>query len=289
MLTVKGEVYKDVDRKDFNHYFAGTCMAWKLGLTKRRLYLVSSVANNDMIQGTYLTREKQFKEKVLPFKDWWTALDCVVLEMVQFNVPGGAVVWKQQLNKNLRKSVPWNTNGMKFYGNVKPEDKTMQAIAYAAFSPLYGIAHTFRTLPQVLAEGTTEATREKFLVDRTGNLLLYGGRLVGTLDGENILLHSDKSAVRRIVEQAGISRDRITNTAKPSLPPAHAGPLPQKLNHYWKTGYQPEMYPESGYCLKFLAAIHADKPVQRTYRGPYPGPENILPGWVLFSAWGKQE
>src|SRR4051812_40897146 len=107
-------------------------MAWKLSPTKRRLFIVSTT-DGESISGTYLTRESKFNNKKLPFASWWDSLDPIVLQPLIFNIGDGCAVWRHQLAKNLKKSFPWKSNNIKFYGNITAKDKLLQNVASIAF------------------------------------------------------------------------------------------------------------------------------------------------------------
>src|SRR4051812_46922410 len=123
MQVVSGSTYKDATPQDFNHYFGTTAMKWRIGIHKARLFLVNQT-DGDSITGTYLTRQKEWKEKKIPFAEWWASLDPILPHPIMFNMENGCGTWFPNLARNMRKSFPWYVNQIQFRGRWKPEEIT---------------------------------------------------------------------------------------------------------------------------------------------------------------------
>jgi len=252
-------------------------MMWKLTSTKTRLFIVGEHENSDYITGTYLTREAQFKVKKISWQDWWKVLDPIVLEPLLFNVPGGCGLWKHPLAKNLRKSFPWKTGGIQFFGPIKPEDKTMQKIGSIAFGELYGRPKTYPTLLEGLDSGTSIACAKRFIIDRSKGKLLLLGRPLGEVAGATIRLFNSCSVFKELlVKKHGIPENYI-HIAPPIPKPKDPEPVDMVFNKNWIEGYHPE-----GIAVGYsVIQIGTDK--MRTYTGV---PGKLLLGWILYNSWG---
>lgn len=286
MLTVNGALYKDVNGQDFNHYFSSTAMAWKLSQTKRRLFLVSQVEGPN-ITGTYLTREKEFKNKQLPFVSWWNHLDAITTQPLMFNLPGGAALWYQKVNKNLKKSFPWQVNHVTFFGAVDAHHKTMQFVAHEAFQELYGTKPIFPTLPEAMERADSAlVTREGFLVDRKTGKLWYKTQQIGTVEGHELQITQSKSVLVSLLKAYGVAGERITLIPNPLEPiQDQQGAIPMKLNNEWVEGYEPMTFPQRGYSV--VKYVPGEPQQYRTYNGYYPGPALLTAGWNAHNYWGQ--
>lgn len=291
MLTVNGAAYKDVSMQDFNHYFASTAMAWKLSPTKRRLFLVNSVGSSNTISGTYLTREKQFKDKNIAWKDWWLALDPIVLQPLMFNLKNGCAIWRHPLAKNLRKSFPWQVNCLRFFGKVEPNDKTMQAIASVAFSELYGNPKIFPTTRAALQQDVpAQVTAEKFLLDRNNSLLYYYSRAIGAVKEDKITLPAKNLAFKSLLMRYAVPPSQIEIVGNPVVQKVEEVLAENHMKHnkHYVAGYEPLRWPlDPWYSVQCLQQGHPEFGMSRTYKGKYPGPGNLLQGWVTYN-YGNQ-
>lgn len=286
MLTVNGAVYKDVNAHDFNHYFSSTAMAWKLSSAKRRLFVVTGLEGHT-IKGTYLTREKEFKPKVIPFKDWWGSLDAITLQPLMFNLPLGAGVWFQKLNKNQKKSFPWLMNAVQFFGDVAVENRSSQIVTHAAFAELYGMdIPKPKLVDALLSTEPAIVTREGFLVDRVLKILRYRTFAIGTLlDDNRIGIIQSKAHLIPLLTTWGVKRDRIELVPIPVIAQDHKGPIPMKYNPDWIHGYSVNAYPDCGYSvIRFIKPGHPGE--IRTYKGLFPGKEYLMAGWAVHNYWG---
>lgn len=287
MLTVNGAVYKDVTPHDFNHYFASTAMAWKLSPSKRRLFVVSTL-EGQIIKGTYLTRDKEFKPRTINFKDWWESLDAITLQPLMFNLPGGAGVWLQKLNKNQRKSFPWFMNAVRFHGNVQAGDRSSQIVTHAAFAELYGMETLKpRLVDALLTNEDAIVTRERFLIDRATKTLWYKTLIVGgLLDGGKIGLVENKAHLIPLFTSVGVARNKIELVPIPVKPVHLQDIVPMKYNPDWIHGYSVDAYPDMGYSvIRFIKPGHPGE--IRTYRGKFPGKEFLMTGWTVHNYWGQ--
>lgn len=284
MLTVNSALYKDVNHQDFNHYFANTAMAWKLSKSKRRLFLVSGLQGGE-ISGTYLTRDSEFKEKMLPFKEWWDSLDVIAIQPLMFNVPGGCGTWCHKFNKNLRKSFPWSTNNVLFFGDVEAKHKALQFISRVGFQELYGVTPVLPRLVDVLLNGlTTTVTREKFLVDAKHLHLYYKTRKFGSIVTGKITIPANKTGILPLLHSIGVPRQNIEVVAVEPPPKLTYEIVPMKHNHNYVEGSHKDAY-EVGYIV-VLAQPPGAVPIIRTYGGVFPGGHLILPGWQVYDYWG---
>jgi hypothetical protein len=283
MLTVNGAMYKDVSHADFAHYFSNTAMAWKISPTKRRLFMVGGTDGLTIV-GTYLTREKELKSKELKFKEWWTSLDPVVTQPLMFNLPGGAACWKHQFNKNLKKSFPWITNAIKFYGSISAADKGLQSVCYSAFQELYGVKPILRPLIEVLQDKLpAEVTSDQFLVDREGKRLLFKSVFVGSIEGGTLIIHETKKGVLPLLKSLRIPAEKIQLVAPPKEPSVR---IPMKANTKWVAGYQPVDHPIGYSVIKYVDGP-GQHPEFRTYPGLFPGNHWLSPGWTVHNIWGQ--
>lgn len=284
MLTVNGVVYKDVNGQDFNHYFSNTAMAWKISPTKRRLFLVSQLDASN-IKGTYLTRDKEFKNKELSFVNWWESLDAITMQPIMFNLIGGVGLWYHKTNKNLKKSFPWIVNQVTFFGNVEPKHKTMQIVAHAAFQELYGLKSIFPTLLQamVLTEHAS-VTKEGFIVDKVGKQLWYKTQLVGAIEDGIFQIPKSKGALTGLLKAHGVGANKMLIIPDPPVAD-EIGPIPMKYNKKFMEGYHPQAFPGRGYSVVRYTGVGQHE--YRTYSGFYPGPALLMPGWGTHNYWGQ--
>lgn len=284
MLTVNGAIYKDVNQQDFNHYFAATVMAWKLSPTKRRVFIVGN-CNDGNIKGTYLTREREFKDRNIAFKGWWDSLDAITLQPLMFNLPQGAGIWKHSLNKNQRKSFPWMTNAVKFYGAPVAANKTSQIITYTAFAELYGMDIKKPHLVDALKTNEPAVvTKEGFLVDRQECALMYRAQLIAGLVEGRIKLRADKQHLMRLLLWAGVDRALVDIVDTPL--PIFEVVVPMKYNKDFIMGYDQTAFPECGYSV--VRWMKPGNPGEiRTYKGKFPGKEHLLAGWTVHNYWGQ--
>lgn len=245
--------------------------------------------DSKLISGTYLTRDSLFKAKAIPWLGWWTALDPIVLEPLIFNVGDGCAFWKHSLVKNLRKSFPWKVNSITFYGDVKAQDKTMQNVASIAFGELYARPKLYPSISEGLERATSVACAKKYILDRKIKRLLFNGRLIGGLDGNKILLHKKCAFFHRLLtNNHGVAGSQIEIIEEPIVILNHSKPIPQKDNLHYIDLYDVEFSrPYSGYCVFFKQA-EEEPPLFRTYIGPYPGADKIMPGWKIYNNWSEE-
>lgn len=284
MITISGAVYKDVSHQDFTHYFGGTAMAYKLSETKRRLYLVSTVANGH-VTGQYLTREKEFKSKDVPWKGWWDHLEPIISGLLMFNVSDGGCVWYHRTPKNMKKSFVWNTSFLSFFGQPPNHAKTMQNIGYEAFYNLYGAPKSYPSLYETLLSGKSAVTKERFVVDNHTKRLFFCTAKVGTIQDDKILLSKDKEFFKDFLLRKGLSTEQIIVTNEPPATTINVSIIPQHLNTQWHTGFSkgnPNFQP--GYCVYTTQLGSVDV---RTYAGVFPGSHNLMPGWTLHCKWNE--
>lgn len=288
MLTVNGAAYKDVTRQDFNHYFSNTAMTWKLSPTKRRLFIVTSVDGDEGIRGSYLTRESLFKEKRLDWVNWWERLDPIVAQPLYFNFPDGCAVWRHHLEKNLRKSFPWKTNCIKYYGLVTNVERTLQHLSRIAFSELYGDPKEYPSLRTALLQNKKAVfTREKFLVDRVTHRVLFHERPIGVLEGKKVALYTNQEHFKPYMFKIGVKEDQFL----PLVDNVHPQNEKDWRKMPYKNGYSPGWNPVDALeaeCPGFAivnAAAGALHGKHVTFFGRYSGDMVFDPGWILYNYW----
>lgn len=280
MLVVNAQPLKDATGADFSHYFNGTAMSYRLSPTKRRLFLVSGISG-DHIQGSYLTREKEFKDKSILWTKWWEHLEIIVAPYLQFNVGDGGAIWYPRVSKNMKKSFLWNTNCLSFLGDVPPSQRTMQNIGYSAFSELYGVPKKYPRLEE-LVRGYPGAISSEGFSRQTGGVLYYKTAYVGKVDGGRVMLPRSKEFFSGFLSRIGVPHTVVTDDVV-SPPVDHNAPIPMALNTVWVEGFHPNVYPLF-YCV-FLQQPGGS--VFRTYKGIYPGHSKLLPGWQFYHSGGQ--
>lgn len=196
-------------------------------------------------------------------------------------------MWYQKMNKNLKKSFPWQANHVTFFGKVEAEHKTMQFVAHEAFQELYGIKPIFPTLSEALERNDNAVvTREGFLVDRRLGKLWYKTQHIGGVHGNKLHLTQNKSMLAALLKAYGVAGEKITLIPDPP-DPLHGlqGPIPMKYNNDWVEGYEPGTYPLVGYSV--VKYIPGEPPAYRTYKGYFPGPALLVAGWNAHNYWGQ--
>lgn len=287
MLTVNGALYKDVDLKDFYHYFADTAMMWKISPNKRRLFIVGNAYDDPkVIPGTYLTRESLFKTKTVPWNNWWQCLDPIVMQPLTFNVGNGCAFWKHSLAKNLRKSFPWKVNSIRFFGEVDAASKTAQNVASIAFGELYARPKEYPSLRHGLELQNSVACARRFILDREGKTMYYNGRAIAKLDGCKIQLFKKAAHFTSLLlREHGLESRQIDIIDTPKEEKPHQLAIPMKENVYCIPTYDPEFTrPFSGYCVYRKANYEVQ---YRTYIGPYPGAAKLEDGWMMYNTWSE--
>jgi len=293
ITTISGEAYKDVTPQDFNHYFASTAMVWRISPTKRRLFVVSGLGDGDKISGQYLTREKEFKDKTISLKEWWTSLDIILMQPIMFNYKHGAALWKHKLQKNLRKSFPWRFNDVKFFGDVPPAARTVQETASQAFCELYGMRHVKPALVDVWREGPLACwTRENFLIDRVANLLYFHSEPIGkfvTAPGvvESVVeLYPWAAPFKYKLQKLGVLPENVLISEQKEKKDAKdaSAIIPQAANPHYIKGYHPGYWLNSRwYSVLYVWPGSPHHGTILTYRGGYPGAQNLMPHYELHN------
>lgn len=279
MITVDGSIYKDVNTQDFSHYFTSTAMAYKISPTKRRLFLVSGVSTTGGVTGQYLTREKEFKDKSVPWQSWWTHLEPIVSSVLMFNTENGCGLWFHRMPKNLKKSFVWNTGTISFYGNIPVAERTMQNIGFCAFSPLYGAAKSLPSLYETLLEGKSAVTKERFIVDNHQGRLLFHTATIGRIERGKVILPKSKDFFKEFLMTKGLSSNDVAIEEDAATQSNVV--IPQALNPHWVAGYDKNAY-RPGYCVYYQIPGGVET---RTYKGKFPGHGQLLPGWSVYNYW----
>lgn len=110
--------------------------------TKRRVFLFGSIDADEqgrpVINGQYLTRQKEWKYKQIPLQGWNTYLKPILSKVISFNHDGVAAFLAPNRTKELKKALKWNYTGIKWWRSEDPKTPaTAQTITYEAFKDLY--------------------------------------------------------------------------------------------------------------------------------------------------------
>lgn len=140
-LTVPTD-FSDCSNADMQHYFEGTVAVWMMTPTKKRVFLIGGIDSDEagraVINGQYLTRQKQWKHKALLLNGWNTTLKPILSKVISFNHEGVAAFLAPNRTKELKKGLKWNYTGIKWwYGDVEKHNATAESITYEAFKDLY--------------------------------------------------------------------------------------------------------------------------------------------------------
>lgn len=284
IITTPGALYKDVNKQDFNHYFSGTVMAFKLTDTKKRVFAVGS-SDGSVINGSYLTREKDLKERNIPFKNWWDSLDTVIHRMLMFNTTTGSAIWNNKVNKNTKKSFPLNTNYVRFFGVTDHNDASMQNTLYNAFSELYGNLLVYPSLSTAIKDTSrTTVTKEGFLVDQKEKKITFYNTLVGEILPNNVfgLYKLGGSSIARLVKRCGLSSDEWVILDKDNYDKT---PISMKDMPFISMN-DPGAFP-TGFTV-FRLNESGTQHEWRTYSGKWPGAASCITGWSFYTSWGLQ-
>jgi hypothetical protein len=132
--------FSDCPHTDFNHYFGSTAMMWEFSQNKKRIFVPSGVTihgNVHVVAGSYLTKLKEWKEKMIPFKGWAKILHPIVIRDIWFRCGEGVCFSAPNLQRNLKKSPRWNYQGVSYLGEPDAADRSAQGMTYWAFHDIY--------------------------------------------------------------------------------------------------------------------------------------------------------
>lgn len=169
--------FSDCGNNDIQHYFDGTVGVWDMTPTKKRLFLFGGIERaeeGEVITGQYLTRQKEWRYKQLPLRDWNKVLKPILSRCISFNHEGIAAVLCPNRTKELKKGLKWNYSGIKWYGNHTDKPPTAATISYEAFKDLYVLPDKIYspTLREVVDTGIGDrqsvCTHNGFVIDNIG-------------------------------------------------------------------------------------------------------------------------
>lgn len=231
MKTASGAMYKDATTADFDHYFKGCAMLLKIPTDKRRLYVVEGVGSGPVITGSYLTRQREWKEKTIKFNDWYQVLDAILPHAQYFNIGNAAGYWIPSVSRNtggLKKAFMYNTSRVTLFGAPSAEDSTEQNVAAAAFSDAYG------GVADVSGDAALRSTRSAalisgdFILDLVKGKAYYRHNPIGKIEDRVIQLDHKRKVFRDLlISSGGVSPKNVIimppvqeEEAKPKVSPA---------------------------------------------------------------------
>lgn len=149
--------------------------------TKRRAFLFGGIDQDEtgrrIINGQYLTRQREWKFKAIPRADWNSQLKPILSKVISFNHEGVAAFLAPNRTKELKKGLKWNYAGIKWWfgSEDKVSKPTAQSITYEAFKDLYvdptKIYHP--SLAELVDSGIgrnqSVITHNGFVIDAVGN------------------------------------------------------------------------------------------------------------------------
>lgn len=206
-------MFSDVSSADFNHYFVGTAMVLKLPTNKRRLFLAQAL-DGSRIEGRYLTREKEWKQRTVAFSSWQDSLDIIPPSAIYFNTQNNAGAWHPSLSSNRKKSFPYNTMNVKFYAPAQAADTLEQEVVSSAFGDLYGESPLPRGEWALESLRPATVTMGHFIVDKSNMAVHYKKALIGKLAKAKgyycvELFHDKKFFQSFLVDVGGFSPNSI--------------------------------------------------------------------------------
>jgi hypothetical protein len=218
VLLTPGQVYKDCSNADFEHYFTNTFLLWNLNPTKRRIFMCQGMSSGQVV-GQYLTRQKEFKEKQFPFEEWWKVLDVLPPYSKMFNLNTLAAVWSPNMSKNLKKSFPISTSGIRLFGKGLADEISTQNLLASAFHEFY-MFKSLPTLREVIETpplGSSVACEGDLVLDHTKGRILFKspelciGTFIPSKDGVlgKIMAHGPNS-LEIIVDIGKVSPDTVS-------------------------------------------------------------------------------
>lgn len=298
MSQATGAMYKDSSANDFAHYFNNTAMCWHIGLHKRRLFLVQGIEGGS-ISGSYLTREGEWKEKRIDWSKWYEVLDPIAPHPLRFNLEDGAGIWYPNLSRNLRKSFPWTTNTIKFYGKRRAEEVTTQGIGHRAFSDFYGQKMLPTISEAITGPRQASVTVGDFLVDKPGRRLYFHRAEIGEIYDTKVRLYKKTRTFKDLIMSYGLAESDIIvpdlkdkTESKPDPVQSNVEvplvPLPMAVNPTWVQGYEPGTFIGPAYSVRRMLGAPGQGWEYRTYSGPHPPAEWLSPGWGMHNSWGQQ-
>lgn len=303
--------YKDCTRQDFNHYFRGTYMVYRLrpGSDKYRLFQVEGIGNDShAIEGSYLSLGEEWKDKAVPFERWWEHLFCVSsFAPRRFNLQKGCASWYPELATNRRKSLFGETATIEVLGDVSGPERIEQHFLQKAFPELYTPSHKimFPTADEFLRSSRVAAhVQGGFTLVNQGDML-YGRKKIGAVKDSMLYVYPQFNFFSKLlVEDSGAKassivvkelEDKITT---PKKGPKHPwGPLhPNALGHNsagWRVGVYFYQYATSyidtiamimprwgtGYIIRDSHGHY------RLRHGEASSAEDLPPGVLIIDTW----
>lgn len=280
--AVSAKPYSDVSVADFQHYFSGTAMAWRVSPQKSRLFIISEVSSSH-IQGNYLTRLKELRPKGFLFNDWWNHLEILLPQPLFFNFDNGCGVWSPNIGKStggLKKSFPFVTNQIKFYGTVKPEEKTLQHLCLAAFPWMYSSETTPLTVREALMSGRAAVvSSEGFLIDQASKKFYYRRSIIGDIKDDKVILNYTARAFEPLLKTHGLWESEI----KVAPIPEKKKPSPLGM-HDPSSIWQNSPYPAPGwntwYQVRCINPDNNEYGNYKVYLGVF-SPACLMDGWKI--------
>lgn len=189
MNIISGAQFKDCTPSDFEHYFSKTILLWNLSPTKKRLFVCEMLSGGTEVRGTYLTRQRELKEKWFPFLNWWQHLDVLPPYGKTFSLGNSAAGWYPSMAKNLKKSYPAImldgslVPAITFYGRPTAAEATVQNVLACAFGQYYSPLSLPSLGEALQMEGSAVATKGEFVINYYGNSLHFRNSLIGKVRG----------------------------------------------------------------------------------------------------------
>jgi hypothetical protein len=190
--------YTDTIPSDFVHYFHGSLLLWKLTSTKNRIFIPREVTHS-AIKGVYLTKEKEWKDKSLPYELWPALLTPIAHYVIGINFVNGCGIWTPDMFKNLKKSLKCpNADHTRFHGVTGAEDLSTQNILYNAFPDVYAspVKNVFTLKEAINSTRNATISTNFFILERRTNktaLLFFKKELIGIYTNGKIFLDHNGS------------------------------------------------------------------------------------------------